>query len=121
MIAAGEDELICDLAETYQVYNWKALPVRTLAALCYGLKEDSRIKRKISGQKVDTQTTLMAAVVDRLSMLVWAQSTDAAKGKNKPQMLTDILLKNNAPTTETQRFSSGAEFEAARRKILEGR
>ena len=119
MIAAGEEELICDLAETYQIYNWKALPVRTLAALCYGLKEDSRIRKKLSGQKADTQTTLLAAAVDRLSMLVWAQSTDAAKGRNKPQMLTDVLLKNDTHKNETQRFASGAEFEAARRRILE--
>lgn len=43
MILTDEDALICDLAETYNVLDYRALPVRTTAALASGLRADARI------------------------------------------------------------------------------
>ncbi len=41
MISRDEDALICDLAETYQIYNYKSLPARLVATLSVGLRDDS--------------------------------------------------------------------------------
>ena len=60
MIATDENALLCDLAETYGIFDFNALPVETLAALSFGLRENSRIKRKMSG----------ALEVDEMELLV---------------------------------------------------
>lgn len=51
MIADGEDELICDLAETYQILHYRTIALPLLATLAAGLREDSRIRKKQSGVK----------------------------------------------------------------------
>lgn len=33
MIRADEDALVCDLAETYHIYNYRQLPARQVAVL----------------------------------------------------------------------------------------
>ena len=76
MIDADEDALICDLAETYQVYDYKQLPLTTVAVFAYGLKDDSRIKQSLSDQVAPVDRLLLAGIVDRLSMLLWIQSKD---------------------------------------------
>lgn len=43
MIATDEDALICDLAETYHVFDYRGLPLKTAAALASGLRNDARI------------------------------------------------------------------------------
>lgn len=43
MMNISEDALICDLAETYHIYDMRSLPLRTVATLSAGLREDSRI------------------------------------------------------------------------------
>ena len=43
MIAIDEDALICDLAETYQIYDYRRLPVQTVAVFSLGLRDNSRI------------------------------------------------------------------------------
>ena len=37
MIALDQNALICDFAETYGIYNYRALPVSLLATLAVGL------------------------------------------------------------------------------------
>lgn len=46
MVAEDEHALICDLAETYGIYDYHKLPARTVAILATGLREDSRIFMK---------------------------------------------------------------------------
>lgn len=43
MILTDEDALICDFAETYNVLDYRALPLRTAATLASGLRADARI------------------------------------------------------------------------------
>ena len=69
MLNTDEDAVICDLAETYNIYNYKDMPPLMVAIFCNGLREDSRIKLKMSGQKVKFDTTLLASIVDRLISL----------------------------------------------------
>lgn len=56
MVAEDEDALICDLAETYQIYDYRSLPLQKVAVFCAGLRENSRIKREYPKVCVNLQT-----------------------------------------------------------------
>lgn len=120
MIRLDEDALICDLAETYQIYDYKQLPALSVAVFSCGLREDSRIKMKIAGQSVSFETMLLAGISDRLSFLVWSKTKDAQKGKNRPASIIEIL--NGKPTSQKKEvvFDSGEDFERMRLQLLEG-
>ena len=57
MIRLDRDALICDLAETYHIYDMRSLPLQTVATLSAGLRDDSRIKMKAGG--VNTVSTYL--------------------------------------------------------------
>lgn len=117
MIATDEDALICDLAEIYQIYDYRALPPKTVATLCFGLSPDSRIKSKQAGLTVPLSTFLLAQEVDLLSMLVWFNTKDAEKGKNRPKPISDqFLRKQDIP--DSGQFRSPDDFEAFRAQLL---
>lgn len=115
MINTDEDSLICDLAETYHIYDYRSLPLKTVAALSVGLRANSRIKMKINNMDLEPETYLLSAIVDRLSVLVWRQTKDGAEGINPPKLILNSLVER-----ETIGFSSIDEFERFREKILEG-
>lgn len=115
MIREDEDALICDLAETYHIYDYKRLPVKMAAALAVGLHEDSRIKMKLSGNKVSLEMMMMAAIVDRLSLLVWTKTKDAEKGRNKPKSILESLYPTDS---EFIAFESGEDFEQERDRLI---
>ena len=100
--------------------DYKALPVHLTAALFAGLKADSRTKMRLRGMKVPLDLVLSAAAVDRLSLLVWAHSRDAEKGCNRPESLVSELLGEGKRGGDICAFSSGDEFDAARKKMTEG-
>ena len=117
MMAVDKTALICDLAETYGVLNYKELPVETLAALSAGLRENSRIKMKIAGVKVQSDILLLAAAVDRLTFLAWSKTKDAEKGGNRPKSIVDIL-NGSVRESNIMAFDTAEEFEAAREEII---
>lgn len=116
MIASDEDALICDLAETYQIYDYRSLPPSVIATFSIGLRDNSRIKLKMSGNKYPLETILLASAVDKLSLLVWAKSKDAEKGRNRPHSIVESLLEINKPR-EYLTFSSAEEYERAMAEI----
>lgn len=118
MYASGKDELTCDLAETYGLFDMRALPVTTLATLACGLSADSRIRRKMTGTKLPSEIMLLAAAVDQLSMLVWMRSKDGAKNRNRPKSILSAVLDEEKDEVET--FDSPEAFLAARAKALGG-
>ena len=93
------------------------MPPETVAIFCNGLRDDSRIKMKMSGQKVKLDTMLLASTVDRLSLLVWAKTKDGQKGRNKPKSLVDGINKP-VKVKEELAFTTGEEFEKIRNRIL---
>ena|SRR5690606_30544051 len=119
MIAVDENALMCDLAETYGIYHYRQLPPTLVAVFSLGLRDNSRIKMKLSGQTVPLETMLLASIVDKLSVLVWFQTKDGQKGRNRPQMLTDLLLKREQQS-DIQAFRSGEEFEQMRKRLIGG-
>ena len=86
-----------------------------LAALCFGLREDSRIVMQISGSRRSFEQMALAAAVDRLSILVWQQTKGGHSGTNKPKLLMEQILGIKKETG----FASGEDFERARAAILE--
>lgn len=118
MISANRDALLCDFAETYGIYDFKALPVSTLATLAAGLGDDSRIKMYMSGIKISRVETLLAAAVDRLSMLWWTKTEDARNNANRPKSMLSILIgEPEKQESNVEAFESGDEFEAAWKRI----
>ncbi|WP_333559520.1 MULTISPECIES: DUF5361 domain-containing protein [Ligilactobacillus] len=114
-----EDALICDLAETYGIYNYRQLPADRVAVFCYGLRDDSRIKMAMADMRYTLDTLLSAGILDRLSILIWQKTEDAQQNRNKPVSLTDILT-GNAEESVGLSFASGEEFEKERNRILKG-
>lgn len=115
MVKVDENALICDLAETYHIYDYKQIAPQKVAIFAIGLREDSRIKMKMSGQKYDNQTIMIGEVIDRLSFLVWAQTKNASKGINRPKpFLGDVFEKEK----EISAFNSGKDFDEERQRIL---
>ena len=121
MIALDEDALICDLAETYQIYDYKQLPLNEVAVFAYGLRDDSRIKQMMSDQIVPLETTLLASIVDRLSLSLWLQTKDGQKGVNRPASIADQLIKRDKSENDGKDylvFESGEDFENYRKALL---
>ena len=122
MLRLDRDALICDFAETYHIYDLKALPVTTVALLACGLREDSRIKQKINGTHVPVNTLLLAHIVDRLGILIWQRTKDGQHGRNKPESIAEQLLNTGKRNlNKVDAFETPEEFEEARRRILERR
>ena len=113
MLKEDRDALLCDLAETYGVFDLYALPVRTLAVLAAGLRDDSRIKTRLSGISVPRRDLLLAAAVDRLSFLVWSMSEDAKRGTNRPNSLVAALMGEAEGSSDIMTFDSPDDFKAA--------
>lgn len=120
MVRTDEDALLCDMAETYHILNWRALPPLLVARLAFGLGENSRIKRAISGQRISITDTMLAAIFDKVNWLAWAQTKDGQKGRNRPKSILASITSNGDTDSANMAFSSGEEFELYRKKLIEG-
>lgn len=119
MIAVDEDALICDFAETYNIYNYRQFPAVYVGILANGLRNNSRIKLRLSETKIDTNTQLLAAIFDEVAILRWGQTVDGHKGRNKPKSLLSQMLENSNEEKEIESFNSIEEFEYERKRIIE--
>lgn len=87
-----EEEIICDLAETYHILNYRELSPSLVATLVLGLDDCSRLKRKLSGHKLTLNQMLMTLMVDNLQFLAWTKTKSASKGQNRPESLYNKLM-----------------------------
>ena len=120
MIRVNEDALICDLAETYKIYDYKQLPLTLVAVFSCGLRETSRIKMELSGQNVPLDSLLLAGISDRLSLLLWYKTKDGQKGKNRPTSVVDSLTTQPKKEKNEIVFKTGEDFEEMRRRLVMG-
>ena len=114
MIALDEDALICDLAETYRVYDYRGLPPRLVATLACGLRQDSRIRQKQYGLKAPMSVFLIAQAVDQLSAIRWMLSSDGQEGKNRPEFVSLKLIEHEENSVQ---FDSSDAFEEFRAQL----
>ena len=120
MITADEEALICDFAETYGIYDYRKLPLKTAAILASGLRDNSRIKIKLSGLNAAPEMILNAAIADRTGMLVWMQSKDGAKNRNRPASILDKILNPEKKKEDVTTFATGQDFEDEWNRLLGG-
>ena len=122
MISLGEDELICDFAETYQLFipsfseklidiQGRELLPSMVATLACGLSENSRIKRKISKRTIDLEQTLLAVIADRLGIIAWQRSKDGYKNRNRPKSILEMLVGQDKKKDELEIFESQESFD----------
>ena len=117
MIRTDEGALICDLAETYNILDYKSVPGRLLGTLAAGLGEDSRIFRSIAKTEIPLTTLLMARTVDELAAIRWMTAMN--KKAKKPESVVKALTEKPKPKVKKElTFRSGRAFDQARAKLL---
>ena len=113
MLSLDREAVICDLAEEYHIYDMRSLPARQVATLAVGLRDDSRIKRKIRGSKYSRQELLLAQIHDRLAGLLWLWG--GYGDTEQPPSLVEVMI-NGIPEDEEgdfREYRSAEEFDAA--------
>lgn len=118
MLATDEDALVCDLAETYHIYDYRQLPAHQVAVFAVGLRDDSRIKLRLTGQMVKPEMLMLASMVDRLGLLVWSKTKEAQQGSGRPLSLVEALTKSGHEQSQVLAFASGEDFMRAREQLL---
>lgn len=118
MMELDEDALLCDFAEFYHLFNYKDLPLQTVATLACGLRETSRIYRKMSDCDYNLDTLLLARIYDACQMLLYFKTKDGQKGINRPEMMLDRLLSKGKDSEESNYmvFDTPEEFDTYMRK-----
>ena len=86
------------------------------AILCYGLRDNSRVKMEVSSTKLTLTETLLARISDDLSFQSWAQTKDGQKNRNRPQSILKTLLEEKKED-KIETFNSPQEFDEAWRRI----
>ena len=120
MIALDEDALICDLAETYHIFNMMQFPAEYVATLAIGLRQDARIKMKAVGMEYDLRSMLLAHIADNTAITAWLNSKNAEKGKDRPTSFVRTLTEKIDPSTKPRTFVSGDDFDKERERLING-
>ncbi len=104
------------MAETYGVYDYRALPLLTVATLAAGLRDTARVR--IGNDRVLNipDRVLQALIFDAVNFIAWSRTKDAEKGKNRPKSLFDDRTKQ---TKKSEQFMTADEFEAKRKSLVE--
>ena len=111
MIATDEDALLCDLAETYGIFDLNALPVETLAALSFGLRQNSRIKRKMAGALEVDEMELLSVIADNLTLI---RSVLLGQELSDTALTSMYIRKQNRPQAQPiYKFKSSEDFKEA--------
>lgn len=97
------------MAETYGLFDVRSLPLRTVATLSAGLRDDSRIKMQLRGDKIPRQDILTATIADGVNALLWRFGAY----KEVPKSIVEAMLGIDKPTSNVKGFRTGAELEAA--------
>ena len=119
MLNLDKDALLCDLAETYHIYDYKSLPCRMVATFSCGLRENSRIKMKIAGIVPIPEQVLMAAIADGARLTAWLQSKDGMTGENRPKSLLGMLIGEESKDEKNIRiFESGEDFDKEWKRLI---
>ena len=102
--------MVCDLAETYHLFNYTEFPPSLVGTLVFGLNEDSRVKRKLTGRKITLDQWLLARISDDLRFQSWAMTKDGKHNHNRPQSVLEHLI-GTKKKEEYATFSTFEEFE----------
>ena len=119
MVALDENALICDFAEVYHIFDWRALPARLSATLAMGLRPDARIMLKLSGVQIPVNTQLLAITADAARAIAWQNTEDGRRGRNAPVSIFRELVGTDKKE-DGAGFESTEEFIAWREGMIGG-
>lgn len=112
MINECEDKLICDLAETYHILNYRELSPDLVATLLIGLGDGSRVKKHYSKNRLTIEQALLAMIADRLNFIAWTKTKDAQKGgKYKLKSIYEALNKEPEKEEKYEAFDTVEAYE----------
>lgn len=121
-----EDKLIGDMAQYYHILDYEEQPPHLIATLVTQLPSDSRLMMHYSKTPITLNQILMATMIDNLQTLVWQNTKNGHKGKNRPESLLDILLhknekkKNDNGKENLMAFDGPEEYELWRKGKING-
>lgn len=78
------------------------------------------MKRKMRGIREYPTVLLLGEIIDLLRWLVWAQTADGHKNRNRPASMTEFLTTPPEEKRTPRGFRSAEEFEAAYARFIEG-
>lgn len=107
MLAHHKSELICDLAEYYNILDYRRVPGRTLGTLAVGLRAESRIGSIREGIKATPEVMVLARIYDILAQVF---SDEHEKPKS---LYKTFLIKQKEDKDTPAVFRSGEDFKAA--------
>lgn len=116
MLETDEDALICDLAETYGIFDYESLPLQTVATLSVGLRGDSRIIMKMTGSDLSRSDLISTIIADYLAMILWSKTKDGKKNRNRPKPLRELF--SSGKKKDIMGFDTPEEFDKARLELL---
>ncbi len=102
--------LICDLAETYGIYDYKAMKPSLVATLAVGLPESSRVMRKYSKLTLTIDQMLLAMIEDSLNGLIWGLG--GKKSRKRPKSIFKMLTEPKKEKDELMTFRTPEDFES---------
>lgn len=115
MMDLDEDALVCDFAETYQIYDYRSLPLQLVATLAAGLRDNSRIKLLQAKAPADLETMILATIADNLSLLRAGMSKDKHP---KPFLFTEAIWEEiRKKSNRVLSFDTPEAFEEALARI----
>ena len=104
MMSVDEDALYCDFVEEYRIMDFRSLPASRAAVLAVGMRDDSRIKKKMRGDRLDPKEILLASIFDAIMQLGCA----IVGAKEKPASMLDEL--NGTKSAEVLRDNGVQSF-----------
>lgn len=119
MLAVDRDALICDMAETYRIYDIYAFRPKQVAVFASGLGPDSRIRLKLAGISPRSTQELLAHIADNLAILRYRFT--AQSGDDLPTLFTD-LIQDNQPEKSgaVESYQDGNAFSEAWKRLTKG-
>ena len=115
LIRENSDALVCDFAETYQIYDYRSLPVPLVATLAAGLRDGSRIAIETTEAKASTTNTLLAIIADHLRAIRMFYGD-----KDLPYVLSALYqLDNKDDSEKVKKYRTGSDFMRAWQEINE--
>ena len=100
--------MICDLAETYHIYDYTQLPVKLVAVFVFGLPEQARVWKHFGARNMDRE--LLVLIYDNLNWRVWSHTEDGVNGVNRPERLYTKLYGEKVTRQEVE-FEKPEDFK----------
>lgn len=119
MLSFDRDALLCDMAETYGIYDIKAFKPKQIAMYACGLHPDSRIRSKLDGIYPMNTMEVLAHIADELKII--RHYFTAEKSDPMPTFFTELIHEDEKRSKKNaQGFQSGEAFDEAWKQLAEG-